>query len=93
MNLFTADVKLSDLLPSATTFHDEDDWIEFITVYDNKEVNTGEVEEPGRPFSDESRFNLSSDGNRVHVWRPRGERLSTVFALQRHITPTAGVMV
>ncbi|GFW24629.1 transposable element Tcb2 transposase [Trichonephila clavipes] len=26
------------------------------------------------------------------MWRPRGERLS-FFALQRHTTPTAGVMV
>ncbi|GFV28661.1 transposable element Tcb2 transposase [Trichonephila clavipes] len=39
---------------------------------------------------DKSRFNLSSDDNSVHVWRPRGERLNLVFALQR---PTAGVIV
>ncbi|GFT58422.1 transposable element Tcb1 transposase [Trichonephila clavipes] len=44
-------------------------------------------------FSDESSFNLSSDGNRVLVWRPRGERLNPAFALQRHTAPTAGVMV
>ncbi|GFX51280.1 transposable element Tcb2 transposase [Trichonephila clavipes] len=44
-------------------------------------------------FSDESRFNLSSDDNRVRVWRPRGERLSPAFALQRHTAPTAGVIV
>ncbi|GFU43087.1 transposable element Tcb2 transposase, partial [Trichonephila clavipes] len=44
-------------------------------------------------FSDESRFNLSSDDNRVRVWRPRGERLNSAFALQRHTAPTAGVMV
>ncbi|GFX81325.1 transposable element Tcb2 transposase [Trichonephila clavipes] len=43
--------------------------------------------------SDESRFNLSSDDNRVHVWRPRGECLNPALALQRHTTPTAGVMV
>ncbi|GFT04040.1 transposable element Tcb2 transposase [Trichonephila clavipes] len=43
-------------------------------------------------FSDESRFNLSSDDNRVRVWRPRGERLNPAFALQRHTAPTAGVM-
>ncbi|GFS87667.1 transposable element Tcb2 transposase [Trichonephila clavipes] len=41
-------------------------------------------------FSDESRFNLSSDDNRVRVWRPRGERLNPAFALQRHIAPTSG---
>ncbi|GFX88407.1 uncharacterized protein TNCV_2278751 [Trichonephila clavipes] len=41
----------------------------------------------------EYRFNLSSDDNRVGVWRPRGERLNPAFALQRHTTPTAGVMV
>ncbi|GFV56534.1 transposable element Tcb2 transposase [Trichonephila clavipes] len=33
-------------------------------------------------LSDESRFNLNSDDNRVHVWRPRGERLNPAFALQ-----------
>ncbi|GFU78468.1 transposable element Tcb2 transposase [Trichonephila clavipes] len=43
-------------------------------------------------FSDESRFNLSSEDNRVRVLRPRGERLNPAFALQRHTTPTAGVM-
>ncbi|GFY05781.1 transposable element Tcb2 transposase [Trichonephila clavipes] len=44
-------------------------------------------------FSDESRFNLSSDDNRVRVWRPRGECLIPAFALQRHTAPTAGVIV
>ncbi|GFT79346.1 transposable element Tcb1 transposase [Trichonephila clavipes] len=44
-------------------------------------------------FSDESRFNLSSDDNHVRVWRPRGERLNPAFALQHHTTPTAVVMV
>ncbi|GFX07693.1 hypothetical protein TNCV_4159621 [Trichonephila clavipes] len=48
--------------------------------------------EPGRS-SDESRFNLSSNDNRVRVWRPHGERLNSVFALQRYTTPTAGVIV
>ncbi|GFV14297.1 transposable element Tcb2 transposase [Trichonephila clavipes] len=43
-------------------------------------------------FTDESRFNLSND-NRVRVWRPRIERLYPVFALQRHTTPTTGVMI
>ncbi|GFX19297.1 transposable element Tcb1 transposase [Trichonephila clavipes] len=40
----------------------------------------------------ESKFNLSSDDNRVRVWRPRGKRLNPAFALQRHIAPTAAVM-
>ncbi|GFW35988.1 transposable element Tcb2 transposase [Trichonephila clavipes] len=44
-------------------------------------------------FSDESRFNLSSDDNRVRVWRPRGERLNPAFVLQRHTSLTAGVIV
>ncbi|GFY14797.1 transposable element Tcb1 transposase [Trichonephila clavipes] len=44
-------------------------------------------------FSDKSRFNLSSDINRVRVWRPHGERINPAFALQRHTAPTAGVMV
>ncbi|GFT65198.1 transposable element Tcb1 transposase [Trichonephila clavipes] len=43
--------------------------------------------------SDESRFNLKSEDNRVRVWRPRGERLNLVFTLQRHIAPTPGVVV
>ncbi|GFS93670.1 transposable element Tcb2 transposase [Trichonephila clavipes] len=40
----------------------------------------------------ESRINLSSDDD-VRVWRPRGECLNPAFVLQRHIAPTAGVMV
>ncbi|GFY26159.1 transposable element Tcb2 transposase [Trichonephila clavipes] len=44
-------------------------------------------------FSDISRFNLSSDYNRVRVWRHRGERLNPAFALQRHTAPSVGVMV
>ncbi|GFV15203.1 transposable element Tcb2 transposase [Trichonephila clavipes] len=43
--------------------------------------------------SDESRFNLSSDDNRVCMWWTRNERLNPVFALQRHTAPTAGVML
>ncbi|GFV58117.1 transposable element Tcb2 transposase [Trichonephila clavipes] len=44
-------------------------------------------------FSNESRFNLSIDENRVRVWRPHGEHLNPTFTLQRHTVPTAGVMV
>ncbi|KFM68770.1 Transposable element Tcb2 transposase, partial [Stegodyphus mimosarum] len=44
-------------------------------------------------FRDEPRFSLGSDDNRVRVWRARGERLNPAFAVQRHIAPTAGVMV
>ncbi|GFU41301.1 transposable element Tcb2 transposase [Trichonephila clavipes] len=44
-------------------------------------------------FSDESRFSLSSEDNRVRVWRPRGERLNPAFASYHHTAPTAGVMV
>ncbi|GFU25191.1 transposable element Tcb2 transposase [Trichonephila clavipes] len=44
-------------------------------------------------FSNESRFKLNSDDNRVSVWRPHVERLNPAFTLQRHIAPTAGVMV
>ncbi|GFU86162.1 transposable element Tcb1 transposase [Trichonephila clavipes] len=44
-------------------------------------------------FSDESKFNLSSEDNRVRAWRPRAERLNPTFAFQRHTAPTAGVMV
>ncbi|GFV81791.1 transposable element Tcb2 transposase [Trichonephila clavipes] len=44
-------------------------------------------------FSDESRFNLSSDGNRVRVARTRGEHLNIAFPLQRLTALTAGLMV
>ncbi|GFV03904.1 transposable element Tcb2 transposase [Trichonephila clavipes] len=43
--------------------------------------------------SDECIVNFSSDDNRVRVWRLRGELLNPAFALQRHTTPTVGVMV
>ncbi|GFT38854.1 transposable element Tcb2 transposase [Trichonephila clavipes] len=33
-------------------------------------------------FSDEYRFNLSSDNNRVRVWRPHVKILNPAFALQ-----------
>ncbi|GFS67458.1 transposable element Tcb2 transposase [Trichonephila clavipes] len=49
--------------------------------------------EPGRLFSNESRFNPSSDENGVRVWRPRVERLNPAFALQQHTAPTAGVRI
>ncbi|GFX19077.1 transposable element Tcb2 transposase [Trichonephila clavipes] len=50
-------------------------------------------------FSDESRFHISSDDNRVRVWRPRRERLNLhllysdtplpqlVYCLQYKVTP------
>ncbi|GFT62608.1 uncharacterized protein TNCV_3095711 [Trichonephila clavipes] len=44
-------------------------------------------------FSDEFRFNLSSDDNRVRVWRLHGERLNPAFVSQRYIAPTASVRV
>ncbi|GFS74807.1 transposable element Tcb2 transposase [Trichonephila clavipes] len=44
-------------------------------------------------FSDESRFNLSSDDIRVRVWKTRGECFNRAFALQRPTSLTAGVMV
>ncbi|GFT27852.1 uncharacterized protein TNCV_10641 [Trichonephila clavipes] len=44
-------------------------------------------------LSEESRSNISSDDNRVRVWRPRGERLNPSFAVQRHTAPTTRVMV
>ncbi|GFU94719.1 transposable element Tcb2 transposase [Trichonephila clavipes] len=44
-------------------------------------------------FSNGSRFNHSSDDNRVRMWRSRGERLHPALALKRHTTPTTGGMV
>ncbi|GFU25230.1 transposable element Tcb1 transposase [Trichonephila clavipes] len=43
-------------------------------------------------FSDESRFNLSSDDNRVRVRRPRGERINPAFATQLYTAPSAAPM-
>ncbi|GFS73838.1 transposable element Tcb2 transposase [Trichonephila clavipes] len=57
-------------------------------------MHAGSIEtQSSRCDERESRFNLSSDDNRVRVWRPRGERLNPAFALQRHTSPTVGVMV
>ncbi|GFV64447.1 transposable element Tcb2 transposase [Trichonephila clavipes] len=44
-------------------------------------------------FSDESRFNLSSDNNCVRVWRTRGKRLNPAFVLQPQTVSTADVML
>ncbi|GFU80305.1 transposable element Tcb1 transposase [Trichonephila clavipes] len=43
-------------------------------------------------FSEESRFNLISDENRMREWRPRRERLNSASALQRHTSSKPGVM-
>ncbi|GFU47568.1 HTH_Tnp_Tc3_2 domain-containing protein [Trichonephila clavipes] len=44
-------------------------------------------------FSDESRFVLGTDDNRVRVWRRPGERYNSPHTVLRHTTHTAGVMV
>ncbi|GFX04950.1 transposable element Tcb2 transposase [Trichonephila clavipes] len=44
-------------------------------------------------FSDESRFNLSSDDKRVRVCKPRGERLNPAFASQRYIASTSDEII
>ncbi|GFX14390.1 transposable element Tcb1 transposase [Trichonephila clavipes] len=44
-------------------------------------------------FSDESKFNLGSDDNRVQVWRLCGEHLNNAFAVQQHTTPTTSMIV
>ncbi|GFS87466.1 transposable element Tcb1 transposase [Trichonephila clavipes] len=44
-------------------------------------------------FSDESRFVLGTDDNRVRVWRRPGERYSPPHTVLRHTAHTAGVMV
>ncbi|GFY02233.1 transposable element Tcb2 transposase [Trichonephila clavipes] len=44
-------------------------------------------------FSDEFRFNLSSDYNHLCVWSLHGERLNPALALQRHTDPTVDVMI
>ncbi|GFV82362.1 transposable element Tcb2 transposase [Trichonephila clavipes] len=42
--------------------------------------------------SDESRFVLGTDGNRVRVWRHPGERYNSFRTVLRHTARTAGVM-
>ncbi|GFV49299.1 transposable element Tcb2 transposase [Trichonephila clavipes] len=44
-------------------------------------------------FSDESRFVLGTDHNRVRVWRRPGERYNSLHTALRHTARTAGVMV
>ncbi|GFU78869.1 transposable element Tcb1 transposase [Trichonephila clavipes] len=44
-------------------------------------------------FSDESRFVLGTDHNRVRVWRLPGERYNSHLSVLRHTARTAGVMV
>ncbi|GFU23006.1 transposable element Tcb1 transposase [Trichonephila clavipes] len=44
-------------------------------------------------FSDESRFVLGTDDNRVRVWRRPGERYNSPHTVLRHSARTAGVMV
>ncbi|GFU83183.1 transposable element Tcb1 transposase [Trichonephila clavipes] len=44
-------------------------------------------------FSDESRFVLGTDNNRVRVWRHPGERYNSPHTVPRHTARTAGVMV
>ncbi|GFT50974.1 transposable element Tcb2 transposase [Trichonephila clavipes] len=44
-------------------------------------------------FSDESRFLLGTDDNRVRVWRHPGERYNSLHTVLRHTALTAGVMV
>ncbi|GFW99290.1 HTH_Tnp_Tc3_2 domain-containing protein [Trichonephila clavipes] len=44
-------------------------------------------------FSDESRFVLGTDDNRVQVWRHPGERYNSPHNVLRHTARTAGVMV
>ncbi|GFX59955.1 transposable element Tc1 transposase [Trichonephila clavipes] len=44
-------------------------------------------------FSDESRFVLGTDDNRVRVWRRPGERYSPPHTVLRHTACTAGLMV
>ncbi|GFS64466.1 autophagy-related protein 9A [Trichonephila clavipes] len=44
-------------------------------------------------FSDESRFVLGTDDNRVRVWRRPGERYNSPHTVVRHTARTAGVMV
>ncbi|GFT82316.1 transposable element Tcb1 transposase [Trichonephila clavipes] len=44
-------------------------------------------------FSDESRFVLGTDNNRVREWRRPGERYNSPHTVLRHTACTAGIMV
>ncbi|GFV90685.1 transposable element Tcb2 transposase [Trichonephila clavipes] len=44
-------------------------------------------------FSDESRFILGTDDNRVRVWRRHGELYNSLHTVLRHTARTAGEMV
>ncbi|GFT28701.1 transposable element Tcb2 transposase [Trichonephila clavipes] len=69
-----------------------DQWIREVHLHeDQAQVALNRPVTEKTATSDETRFNLSSDGNRVRVKRPRGECINPAFALQRHTAPTAGV--
>ncbi|GFS96885.1 transposable element Tcb2 transposase [Trichonephila clavipes] len=44
-------------------------------------------------FSDESRFVLGTDDNRLRMWRRPGEQYNSPYTVKRHTARTAGVMV
>ena len=44
-------------------------------------------------FSDESQFVLSTDDNRIRLWRIPGERYSSPHTVIRHTARTVGVML
>ncbi|GFX63850.1 transposable element Tcb1 transposase [Trichonephila clavipes] len=44
-------------------------------------------------FSDEFRFSLETNDNRVRVWRQPGERYNSSYTVHRHTECTSGVMV
>ncbi|GFU71149.1 transposable element Tcb1 transposase [Trichonephila clavipes] len=67
--------------------------VEKTATFGAEHEETGLQRNGTRWSRNESRFNLGSDDYRLPVWRPRGERLNHAFALQRHIAPTADVMV
>ncbi|GFX91607.1 transposable element Tcb2 transposase [Trichonephila clavipes] len=74
-----------------------DQWIQEMSFTQKPGSGRGTIDHrihrPPSRHSNGFRFNLSSDDNRVRVWRPRGERFNLAFALQRHTTPTDVVMV
>ncbi|GFU10118.1 transposable element Tcb1 transposase [Trichonephila clavipes] len=60
-----------------------DQWIREMSLHENQAQDTlDRLVNEKTTASDESRFSLSSNDNRVRVWRPHGERLNPAFALQ-----------
>ncbi|GFU97585.1 transposable element Tcb1 transposase [Trichonephila clavipes] len=83
------------LNPSTLSEHSFQQWNIGHCVYSGAKPDQCGISQIGKRlwFSDESRFVLGTDDNRVRVWRRPGERYNSLHTVLRHTARTAGVMV